>query len=314
MDTTPATAAALLALRNTSERLPNKAMRKIAGTEVVHWLIRRYLASPRFRPVIVATSDRPEDDPIARAVRSYQPPVCLHRSGLSTEGDVLGLLDEALRAHAPSASFVFRAMGDCPLMEVSLVEERLDVLAYSGADLAWPGQPDDPWPVYGARESPWSRRAWDLAVQRSVGEEREHPGLYIYRHLRLFRAELLPPVRTEYYRPYRLELDEPADLRMFRRLYRALGADPDDQPTLLDALRVLDARPEIAAVNANVPVRTLTDPDWRRRGAPFRCPNCGATGLRTATISDGALVTICPRCGRERRFTPNPPKRRRRRT
>ena len=313
MNAKPATAAALLALRASSARLSNKAMRRIAGTEVVHWLIRRYLASPRLRPIIVATSDSPEDDPIARAVRSYQPPVHLHRSPLSAQGDVVGLLDGALRAHAPSASFVFRAMGDCPLMETSLVEERLDVLAYSGADLAWPGQPDDPWPVYGARESPWSRHAWDLTVQRSTGEEREHPGLYIYRHLRLFRVELLPPVRVEYYRPYRLELDEPDDLRMFRRLYKALNANPDDQPMLLDAVRLLDARPEIAAINADVPTRTLTDPDWRRRGAPFRCPNCGATALRTVTISDGSLVTVCPRCGRERRFTPNPPKRRRRR-
>jgi predicted RNA-binding Zn-ribbon protein involved in translation (DUF1610 family) len=152
---------------------------------------------------------------------------------------------------------------------------------------------DDPLPVYGARESPWSRKAWDAIARESTGDDKEHAGQWLYKNLHEFRVSYTEMLDEGYYRRYRLELDAPDDLVFFRALFDRLT---------LDALRWLDENPEVAAINRAVETRTLTAWDFSERGATWVCPNCGARPLRTSTVRRGALWTECPRCGASRPF------------
>ena len=70
----------------------------------------RFKASDRVTDIVVCTSHRPEDDEIARICR--QEGVVCHRSKLSENGNLVGLLDEALQMNAPDAQYVFRGLCD----------------------------------------------------------------------------------------------------------------------------------------------------------------------------------------------------------
>ena len=294
--------AVLLAVRNWSDRLPGKALAEVCNRPVLAHILDRYrLASDRARYVVVATSTLPDDDPIAALCRDEGVPC--HRSAASVDGNVTRLLDEALHKYADDADYVLRGMCDCPLAEPSIICDWMtDVLQARGGDVVWVGLPDDPWPIYGARESPFSRAAWDRCVQESRGRQLQHPGLYVYEKLCDFRVIHTQPLRYEYYRPYRLELDTDADLRVTRAVYEALWQGPGHVVSMLDAIKWLDAHPEVAALNADVELKSITVPEWKRRGAIWSCKECGASPMETRSIRHGRLETVCFRCGASRFF------------
>lgn len=295
--------AAVIAQRCWSERLPGKALAKVAGRPILAHLIERYRSCERVTDVIVATSPKPEDGGIAALCEAEGVPC--YRGGESTAGDVVGLLNAALELYAPTADYVFRGMGDCPLFEPGLIDWFLDVLVRTGGDLVWVGLPDDLWPIYGARESPWSRAAWDACMENSEGEQREHAGSWIYENLRFFRVVNVTWLRDEYYRPYRLELDTEADLQVIRAVVEGIGIG---QPTMLEAIKWLDAHPEVAQINAGVELKSITKPNWRRRGVAWVCQECGAPApaMHALTIRRKALETQCVRCGAVRKFVEVP--------
>jgi spore coat polysaccharide biosynthesis protein SpsF len=296
----------ILCARMASTRLPGKALAALGGKTVLHHLVDRYRTCRRVERVIVATTRDESDDPIARLCGVIGVPC--YRGSIN---NVVGRMNDALMHHAPAATAVFRGLGDMPLFDTGLLDWRFELLARRKADVIWCGLPDDPFPVYGSRESPWSRSAWDQIVRFSKADELEHAGQCLYRNLARYRVVYTEMLPEEYYRPYRFELDTPDDLALFREIFNALHTGPGT-PSTLDALRWLDAHPEAAALNAGVEIKTLTVVDWeKRRGSLWRCSECGAHPLQADTVravrgSDGRtrrkLVTVCPGCGVERDF------------
>jgi hypothetical protein len=61
-----------------------------------------------------------------------------------------------------------------------------------------------------------------------------------------------PGYYSTYFRPYRLELDTPADLEMIRWVYTLL----DKEPSLHEVIDLLDENPDLACMNAHVAERT----------------------------------------------------------
>jgi spore coat polysaccharide biosynthesis protein SpsF len=290
------TNAVVLCTRQSSTRLPGKALAPIAGKTVLQHLYERYETCRRVDRIVVATSSDPSDDPIERLCRVKGYPC--HRGSME---NVVSRMNGALLAFAPDATAVFRGLGDMLLVDTGLLDWRFGLLHQRGADVLWCGLQDDPLPVYGARESPWSRKAWDAIARESTGDDKEHAGQWLYKNLHEFRVSYTEMLDEGYYRRYRLELDAPDDLVFFRALFDRLHKGPGT-PATLDALRWLDENPEVAAINRAVETRTLTAWDFSERGATWVCPNCGARPLRTSTVRRGALWTECPRCGASRPF------------
>lgn len=289
----------ILCARQQSTRLPGKALIKIAGKPILQHIVERYQASTRIDKIIVAS---PRADARIAALCD-QVGVDWHGG---SENDVVKRMDGALRQYAPSTDYVFRGLGDMPLFDVSLLDWRLDLLRRRDADVVWCGLKGEPWPVYGSRESPWSRRAWDAIVENSEGSDREHAGQWLYNRMRQFRVIYTEGPLDEYYDSVRFELDTSIDLEFFNRIYNALHEGPGT-PTTLVVLRWLRTRPDVARINAGVEEKTLTRIGWHKmRGTAWACEVCGAEPMQTGFIKRGKLMTECRGCGAERAFVEVP--------
>ena len=302
-----ATNVVLIALHSASKRFAGKALVEIVGKPVLQHLVERYSCCRRVSRVIVTTTMDKADDPIAS--------LCLQIGVNVYRGhpyDVVDQMNGGLLMYEPNADTVFRGLGDMLFVDTELVDWRFDHLRRRAADVIWPGLPDDPWPIYGSRESPWSRKAWGGIVKRSKGTDREHAGQWLYNNLAHYRVLYTEMLADEYYQPYRFELDTQDDLLFFREVFKHLYKGPGT-PKTVDVIRWLDKHPEVAAINSSVPTKTLTTVDWdrtKKRGWLWKCKECGATPMdagvvETVTINGKRmqkLTTSCTRCGEERDF------------
>ncbi len=295
--------AVVLSARMSSERLPGKALVTLDFGESVPnivGLVERWLWSERAPVVIVATSDQPEDDAIAETIEGTfdfdieQGDVRLYRG---SRDNVLARMDGALKACAPDARYVARALADNPLVDVDLADWRLDVLRDLEAEGVHYGGREAEL-TYAATTDVWSRSGWDRIVEHSSGSQLEHPGAWYWENLGKFKAAHLTMPRAEYVTRLRTELDTPDDLAMFRAVWRKLGTEPDT----LEALQWLERHPEVARLNADVPLKTMTHAVWGE-GSEWQCPSCSR---RIGGVVNGDLVLRC-KCGARKKFYSRPP-------
>lgn len=107
--------------RTSSTRLPGKVLADIGGEPMLALLLRRLQRSVRAGEIVLATSDRPEDDLVAHV--AVQLGVRAYRGALD---DVLGRFAGAVGEHDGP---VVRVTGDCPLIDPAVVDEAVELLA-----------------------------------------------------------------------------------------------------------------------------------------------------------------------------------------
>jgi spore coat polysaccharide biosynthesis protein SpsF len=252
------------------------------------------MLSRREPAVIVATTTNPDDDQIETECRRMRVN-CFRGS----ECDVLERMNRALLAYAPEAEYVARAMADNPLVDVSLVDWRVDTLRETGADGVWYGA-DHERITYAGTTDVWSRSAWERIVCESDGDEREHPGLYFWNNLSRFNVVQMTLPLREYLLPIRTELDTERDLEVFRRVFAWWVRNNlfDDALPTIAALAWLGRHPDVAALNAEVPLKTQTRPHWNK-GRDWLCRECSE---RIGAVVAGDLELRCPGCGKPQKF------------
>ncbi len=116
----------LLQARMGSTRLPGKSLAPIGVRPLVAHCVARLLVGAA-APVMLATTDQPEDDALVYAVAPYGVPVF---RGPAT--DVLLRFVQAARS--VGARYIVRATADNPLTDIDAPERMLRVLRESGAD------------------------------------------------------------------------------------------------------------------------------------------------------------------------------------
>lgn len=248
--------AVILTVRNSSERLPGKALAEIDGQPVIFHLLERLRQLPG--KVVVATSTEPSDDAIETALEDTGIP--LFRGSL---GNVLERVNGAVDAFVPNADFVFRALGDCPFIETDIVKRAMDVMVDRNGDaFLWHLAPDT-WPIYGAREFPFSRTAWQTIVDNATGSQVEHTDQYFHNNRTKFNVVYHEPPASVYFRNYRLEIDWSEDLEIVQSIAKEVGM----LRPLRDVVRLLDTHPEIASINSSRIEKTgpLTTYDYAMR-------------------------------------------------
>lgn len=292
------TYAVVLAARMGSERLPGKALAVycVDGMSNLEQIARRWLASDRAPQVIIATPDDAENDPIAAIGEKLGLPVS--RRDHTLPRNVVNEIDLALATHAPNARWVARALADNPLVDVGLADWRLDVLAETGADGIWYGQDHDRI-TYAGTTDVWSRAAWDRIAAESSGSQLEHAGAFYWDHISRFNVVQLPLPRREYLQPVRTELDTEDDLIFFSKLFHELDCQWGDDWFTLDALKLLEHSPQLAAINATVEVKTQSRAAFPNHFKPWHCVKCRD---RIATLVNGNLRFPCPNCGAENQY------------
>lgn len=233
----------IIQARMGSTRLPGKVLKKILGQPMLARQIERVKRAQTLGQIIIATSTNPFDTPIFRLARKLRIPV--YRG---SEVDVLDRFYQA--AQKFSAGPIIRLTGDCPLIDPQIIDQAVSVFNSSRADYvsnhhrrSFPVGMDVEIFKFTALKSAWQ--------QANSAYDREHVTPYIYNPTHHFRLkEFIAPPKLR--RPkLRLTVDEPADLKLVRKIYRLLYPRKPGF-TLEDILQLLDANPGLAGINSQV--------------------------------------------------------------
>lgn len=126
-------AAIVIPARYASTRFPGKPLALIAGQSLIQRVYRRAIASKRASDVWVAT----DDDRIADHVRGFGGQVVMPRGDFATGTDrIAASLATIAAGAAGEPSHVVNIQGDEPLIDIGRVDEIIDDLRESGAEMA----------------------------------------------------------------------------------------------------------------------------------------------------------------------------------
>jgi len=235
--------------RFASTRLPGKVLMPIMGEPMLARMIERLGRARTVDTIVVATSTSHADDVVAEAAADAGAEYFR-----GSEEDVLARVVGAARAF--DADVIAETTGDCPLHDPAIVDKVVSDYLIGGADFVSNIHP------YTTPRGTDVRvfSAGDLAeIERSSSDpaDREHVSLYFWEHPERYRlrnvgTELSPAAAS-----LRLTVDTQPDLDLVTTIYEELyPLNPEF--SLSDVLLLIERRPELAAINAQVqqkPVR-----------------------------------------------------------
>jgi spore coat polysaccharide biosynthesis protein SpsF len=215
---------AVIQARMGSTRLPGKILESIEGRPLLAWTIAAVRAVPEVDDVVLATSDRPEDDAVAEAVRDLD--VRIHRGSVH---DVLRRVADAVRPLEPDV--VIRQTGDNPFADPEIMSAQLvrldegpfDYVGIAGLPLGIGG------------EAVRAEALWIADREATKAADREHVLPFVYARPERFGIGSLtaPPA----WRHPRYTVDTPADLAFARAVAARLpGRRPPARLATLESI------------------------------------------------------------------------------
>lgn len=234
------TTAIVVQARMASTRLPGKVLLPLAGRSVLWHVLTRCAAVKGADLVCCAIPDDGSCEEIAEEAERAGAVVAR-----GPEDDVLARYLHA--ADALAAEVVMRVTSDCPVIDPSVCSAVLRVRAEASVDYACNNMPRR-WP-HGLDCEAFTREALARAAEATRNPaEREHVTPWLRRDDTVGRVSLSGPDET--LAAHRWTLDFPEDYRFFEALFAALPAPPHIA-AFDEVLAVVEANPEIAALNAN---------------------------------------------------------------
>jgi spore coat polysaccharide biosynthesis protein SpsF (cytidylyltransferase family) len=207
---------AVVQARMSSTRFPGKVLADLGGKPMLAHIIERLQLAEMLDQVVVATTDRSEDDAVADFASA-----CGARVTRGSLADVLGRYVLAAGEH--DADVVVRITADCPLVDPELVDRLVRVRAAADAEYASnvlePSYPEG----YDAEvlTAECLRR---IDVESTLDYEREHVTPRIREHPDEYRTAQLRNDRDLTW--IRLTVDVHADLERVRTILDALPSSP----------------------------------------------------------------------------------------
>ena len=242
---------AVIQARMGSTRFPGKVLQPILDKPMLWYIVERLQFISGIEKIIVATSDKKTDDPIAQFCESEG--IDYFRG---SETDVLDRFYQASKNENPEA--VIRITGDCPLIDPNLIKRlllqfidssNLDHIGLAtGAGVAnddfnkgrFPDGLDAEVIRFKALEYAW------LEAKNPL--EREHVTPFIWKHPDRFQLGCLTSDKD--YSSMRWTVDRTEDFELIKDIYNALY---EKNPCfgLEDILTYLENTPEIMEKNAH---------------------------------------------------------------
>ena len=231
--------------RTASTRLPGKVLMPLADRPLLHRMLERVLAANTPSAVVVATTHDGADD-LIRTVAQEAGVACFR-------GHPTDLLDRHYRAGITfRADVVVKVPSDCPLIDPAVIDRVIGYYAAHADDADFvtnlypPTYPDGndveviPFRVL--------ETAWIGATQE---HEREHTTPFIWERHDRFRIHNVPwECGLNYSSTHRWTIDYLEDYQFLAAVYAALWTETRPIFSVADVLSLLDARPDIAALNA----------------------------------------------------------------
>ena len=218
----------VLQARFASRRLPGKALPLLGGRPILARCLDR-LRDGSAAPVVLATTTNPEDDALASLAR---------REGVAVvrgpEEDVLHRF--VLAATRFGATYVVRATGDNPAVDIDAPRRVLKTLVETGADyVVESGLP------YGCCVEAIAVDALEKADAMATSKDDREDVTPLIRRDRLFRAIQVPAPSELCRLRLRLTVDSLQDLAFMRRVMADLG-NPVAEPSLAVIIDAADSR------------------------------------------------------------------------
>lgn len=236
---------AVIQARMGSSRLPGKVLKPLCDRPVLWHIIERLKRVDLIDAIVVATSDRRQDDDIIDFLEWLDDPMV--RAFRGSHEDVLDRLYQALCQDPPDV--VVRVTADTPLISpdhlrrlvIHLVEEGLD-----GVD----AHQDTTGLSLGFGSEAYRYQALvDAHLLAVHPEEREHVSLFIKNRPHAFAVDY-PEPDPALQANLRLTLDYPEDYELLRIVYRALYR-PGEIIDCRQVVQWLESRPDLIEANSH---------------------------------------------------------------
>lgn len=221
----------LIPARLDSSRLPVKQLRTVRGKALLWYLVERMSGVPEVDEVVIATTDRPTDDPLVdwaenRGIGAFR----------GAHEDLLKRLKTA--ASALNADVVVRANGDNPLLAPEVTENGLAALLKKGLEFTTGKGDYTDLPVGLGPELLEVSTLPKLMSATTNRIHRQHVTSYIFDHPDEFRWEPIP-VDPEWAAPeLSVTVDTNADLHHVAGVIDAL---PDRHPSTWSVEEIIAA-------------------------------------------------------------------------
>lgn len=232
----------IIQARTGSTRLPGKVLEMLQGKTVLEHVIGRARKVRNVEQVILATTDKEEDDVLAKIGAKMNIPVFR-----GSENDVL---DRYYRAAGLfKADPIVRITADCPMLDPNVAEQVVDLFRSSNYDYVsnvrpatFPDGLDVEVFSFAMLEKCWK--------EAKLASEREHAvGGYLTNHLDLFRlGNFTSPVDHSH---LRVTLDERVDLEIIKKIYQELYHD-NNCFGLNEIVELFKRKPELAQINKHI--------------------------------------------------------------
>jgi spore coat polysaccharide biosynthesis protein SpsF (cytidylyltransferase family)/aryl-alcohol dehydrogenase-like predicted oxidoreductase len=241
---------AVIQARMGSSRLPGKVLMPVAGQPLLWHILHRLKQCRTVDGVAVATSTDPSDDALAQ--------FCTGAGVTCIRGPLQDVLERyRLAALETGAQTLLRVTGDAPLIDPGLIDYLVYTMVKEGADYV---QFETGTLCAHEGVDVFSRHALDWLTEHAADDEiaREHVTSYFKKFPDKVKTAYLPAYGPLVHATARLSVDTPEDLNFLRTVYDRLQARAGEAQ-LVDVLALLDADPQIRAINAHIRQKLLTE-------------------------------------------------------
>jgi spore coat polysaccharide biosynthesis protein SpsF len=229
-----------------SERLPRKVLLDIEGQTMLERVVGRVQKATTIDKVVVATTDKADDDVVADKAASLGVHVTR-----GSEEDVLDRFRQA--ADETNAGTIVRVSADSPFVDPDVTDTIVN--AYLAADVDYASNKLDPSFPLGLDVEVFSREALEkVCNEASKPYERSHVTLRIYSEPSEFR--LLPVTTTPNRHDWRWTVDTEEDLHFAREIFRRLGGSNDF--SWQEVVSLIEKEPSLAEINSHLRPKDVT--------------------------------------------------------
>jgi spore coat polysaccharide biosynthesis protein SpsF len=231
----------IIQARCSSTRLPNKVLKKLHNKTVLAHIIERIYCCKNIKNIIVATTDKKNDDLIVAECLNANIPYFR-----GNENDVLARYYHTAKQY--QAEYIIRLTADNLFTDI----ESINTLIHEFSNTNYDYMKTHHFLPLGAGGELMTFQALEKAfIEAKKNTEREHVTPYIYQHPSLFRvSEQKYCSLKKDYSKMRLTLDTLEDWDLCSRIFDALycGKPLEFQ----DVIDYLDKHPELLTINANI--------------------------------------------------------------
>lgn len=231
---------AIVQARMGAKRLPGKVLKEVMGKPLLGYQMERLRTCQRLDGIILATTNKPEDDRIA--IFGEKEKLSVYRG---SEDDVLDRYYQSARVF--HVKHIMRITADCPLIDPALCDQLIEVYIKSGVDFVHTG------PTYaeGVDCEIFSFSALEKAwCEAKLKSEREHVTLYMHNHSELFKKITLDNETDD--SKYRFTVDEKEDIIVVREIIEKLYMEGKQPLSTNDIKMFLDTHQDTYKLNAEV--------------------------------------------------------------